>query len=243
MFPRIALWADTLVPTRSCWEMWPFCIVAAIECHCHALQFSQKSPARTEVKIYREEEQKRRGSNIDQIRIATDPDHLNRRHFLLFSVFGLDDSPVINSQLLIGHCSLDKSVTSEKQWNLIVSSKARHVTCFCHFIASLWWHCLWPGQKKPISNGRWKCWKLISMQSVDVIWQLQCWPHCHVLVTVTILYCFGRHWPACYMELMMILVMVWRSRVMMGIAILEHFTGTNAIVMIMELIMRGQGAF
>ena len=78
------------------------------------------------------------------------------------------------------------------------------------------------------------------MQSVDVIWQLQCWPHCHVLVTVTIFYCFGRHWPACYMELMMILVMVWRSRVMMGIAILEHFTGTNAIVMIMELIMRGQ---
>ena len=42
------------------------------------------------MKIYREEEQKRRGSNIDQIRIATDPDHLNRRHFLLFSVFGLD---------------------------------------------------------------------------------------------------------------------------------------------------------
>ena len=70
------------------------------------------------MKIYREEEQKRRGSNIDQIRIATDPDHLNRRHFLLCSVFGLDDSPVINSQLLIGHCSLDKSVTdvtSEKQ--------------------------------------------------------------------------------------------------------------------------------
>ena len=34
---------------------------------------------------------------------------------------------------------------------------------------------------------------------------------------------------------------------MMGIDILEHlaklFTGTNAIVMIMELIMRGQGAF
>ena len=80
------------------------------------------------------------------------------------------------------------------------------------------------------------------MQIVDLSWQLQCWPHCHVLVTVTILYCFG-HWPACYMELIMILVMVWRSRVMMGIAILEHlakfFRGTNAIVMIMELIMRG----
>ena len=82
------------------------------------------------------------------------------------------------------------------------------------------------------------------MQIVDLSWQLQCWPHCHVLVTVTILYCFG-HWPACYMELIMILAMVWRSRVMMGIAILKHlakfFTGTNAIVMIMKLIMKGQG--
>jgi len=49
------------------------------------------------------------------------------------------------------------------------------------------------------------------------------------------------------MELIMILVMVLRIRVMMGIAILEHlakFTmGTNAIVMTMELIMRGQGVW
>jgi len=88
---------------------------------------------------------------------------------------------------------------------------------------------------------------LISMQSVDVIWQLQCWAHCHiVLVTVTFLYCFG-HWPACYVELIMILVMVLRIRVMMGIAILEHLAkflmGTNAIVMTMELIMGGQGVW
>ena len=45
------------------------------------------------------------------------------------------------------------------------------------------------------------------------------------------------------MELIMILVMVLRIRVMMGIAILEHLAkflmGTNAIVMITELIMRG----
>jgi len=62
------------------------------------------------------------------------------------------------------------------------------------------------------------------------------------LVTVTFLYCFGR-WPACYMELIMMLVMVLRLRVMMGIARFEHLAmflmGTNAIVMIMELIMRG----
>ena len=49
------------------------------------------------------------------------------------------------------------------------------------------------------------------------------------------------------MELIMILVMVLRIRVMMGIAILEHlakFTmGTNAIVMTMELIVRGQGVW
>ena len=72
---------------------------------------------------------------------------------------------------------------------------------------------------------------------------MQCWAH---LVTVTFLYCFG-HWPACYMELIMILVVVWRSRTMMGIAILDYLakflTGTNALVMIMELIMRGQGVW
>ena len=45
------------------------------------------------------------------------------------------------------------------------------------------------------------------------------------------------------MELIMMLVMVARIRVMMGIAMFEHLAmflmGTNAIVMIMELIMRG----
>ena len=39
------------------------------------------------------------------------------------------------------------------------------------------------------------------------------------------------------MELIMMLVMVARIRVMMGIAM--FLMGTNAIVMIMELIMRG----
>ena len=39
------------------------------------------------------------------------------------------------------------------------------------------------------------------------------------------------------MELIMMLVMATRIRVMMGIAM--FFMGTNAIVMIMELIMRG----
>jgi len=45
----------------------------------------------------------------------------------------------------------------------------------------------------------------------------------------------------------MILVMVMRSRVMMGNAIMEHLAkflmGTNAIVMTMELILRGQGVW
>ena len=45
------------------------------------------------------------------------------------------------------------------------------------------------------------------------------------------------------MELIMMLVMVLRLRVMMGIARFGHMAmflmGTNAIVMIMELIMRG----
>lgn len=57
--------------------------------------------------------------------------------------------------------------------------RARLVTL--HYISLLpWWHCLWPhGPKMTISNGR-RCCKLISMQGVDVIWQLQCWAHCHV---------------------------------------------------------------
>merc|ERR1711874_796825 len=119
----------------------------------------------------------------------------------------------------------------------ILPSKACHILPF---------HCLPDdtangshiGQKWPFLMAEKRCCKLISMQSVDVIWQLQCWAHCHiVLVTVTFLYCFG-YWPACYMELIMILLMVLRIRVMMGIAILEHLAkflmGTNAIVMTME---------
>ena len=198
------------------------------------------------MKIYRNEELKLcRGSNIDQIRTATNPDHpvahrqlqrhWNAATFCFFRLWPwFDDSPVIDSRSLIGRCNLDKSVTNvtnETQWNLILAGaifQASHVACFCHFIANL------PGdivyrymsQKMPISNGGCNCCKLISMQSVDVIWQLQCWTHCHVLVTVTFLYCFG-HWPACYMELIMILVMVWRSRDMMGIAILETWPNSS----------------
>jgi len=49
------------------------------------------------------------------------------------------------------------------------------------------------------------------------------------------------------MELIMMLVMVARIRVMMGIATFEHLAkflmGTNAIVMIMELISNHEGAW
>ena len=55
---------------------------------------------------------------------------------------------VINSQLLIGHCNMDESVTNEKQWNLILAGakcQARLVMLHVFAISLLpWWQCLRP---------------------------------------------------------------------------------------------------
>ena len=93
------------------------------------------------------------------------------------------------------------------------------------------------------------CCKLISMQSIDVIWWLRYGRHSHPQVTENFLSSFG-HQPACYVDLdmmtvmVLVVLMVWA---LVGtVAILMYLTrppmGINAAVFIKELIRRMFGA-